>query len=122
MDEKLVKAMIEFWDPSFRCFSFNRHDLTLTMEEISTFLRLGPLETRPIYYKGRNLTSFRKRLSQVLDHDFKADHHYIEQKGNTSVISWQYLRKYIQEQFDNEKALDAFALAIGFLLESVGTC
>ena len=47
-----------------------------------------------------------------MDHDFKANHHYKEQKGNTSVISWQYLRKYIQEQFDNEKALDAFALAI----------
>ena len=43
IDEQLVYALIEFWDLSYRCFSFGQYDLTPTIEEIAFVLGLGPL-------------------------------------------------------------------------------
>ena len=34
VDEQLLKAIILFWDPSYRCFTFNWEDLIPTMEEL----------------------------------------------------------------------------------------
>ena len=31
IDEQLLKAIILFWDPSYRCFTFNHEDLTPTV-------------------------------------------------------------------------------------------
>ena len=42
VDEQLFKATILFWDPSYRCFTFNQEDLTLTVEEYSALLRISP--------------------------------------------------------------------------------
>ena len=32
VDEQLLKAIILFWDPSYRCFTFNRENLIPTVE------------------------------------------------------------------------------------------
>ena len=36
VDEQLLKAIILFRDPSYRCFTFNHEDLTPTVEEYAT--------------------------------------------------------------------------------------
>ena len=41
VDEQLLKAVILFWDPSYRCFTFNHEDLTLTAEEYTALLRIS---------------------------------------------------------------------------------
>ena len=41
VDEPLVRAAIQFWDPSYRCFTFNREDLVPTPEEYSMLIRLN---------------------------------------------------------------------------------
>ena len=112
IDEQLVCALIEFWDPSYRCFSFGQYDLTPTIEEIAFVLWLGHLESRPIYCKECNLVSLQNKLGQILDLPPQSTLHHIEHKGNTSVISWQFLKEYIREHSDREEALDAYALAI----------
>ena len=42
IDEQLLKAIILFWDPSYRCFTFNHEDLTPTVEEYVVLLRISP--------------------------------------------------------------------------------
>ena len=40
-DEQLLKAIILFWDPSYRCFTFNHKDLTPIVEEYVVLLRIS---------------------------------------------------------------------------------
>ena len=41
VDEQLLKAAILFWEPSYRCFTFNREDLIPTVEEYAALLRIS---------------------------------------------------------------------------------
>ena len=34
----ILKAMLYFWDPSYRCFTFNQYDMTLAIEEYNKLL------------------------------------------------------------------------------------
>ena len=49
IDEQLLKAIILFWDPSYRCFTFNHKDLTLTVEEYATLLRISPPNPNKVF-------------------------------------------------------------------------
>ena len=42
IDWQLIKAIMPFWDPSYRCFTFNQEDMTPTIEEYSFMLRIEP--------------------------------------------------------------------------------
>ncbi|MBA0845716.1 hypothetical protein Goarm_023038 [Gossypium armourianum] len=37
-DDALLKAMVHFWDPTYRCFTFNEVDMVRTIEEYFTLL------------------------------------------------------------------------------------
>ncbi|MBA0723224.1 hypothetical protein Golax_003825 [Gossypium laxum] len=37
-DDALLKAMVHFSDPTYRCFTFNEMDMVPTIKEYSTFL------------------------------------------------------------------------------------
>ena len=41
VDEPLIRAAIQFWDPSHKCFTFNEEDLMPTAEEYSILIRLN---------------------------------------------------------------------------------
>ncbi|XVE98632.1 hypothetical protein REPUB_Repub03eG0123300 [Reevesia pubescens] len=38
VDEQLIRAMLWFWDPSYKCFTFNKNDMVPTLEEYSALL------------------------------------------------------------------------------------
>ncbi|MBA0826364.1 hypothetical protein Goarm_011222, partial [Gossypium armourianum] len=38
LDDALLKAMVRFWDPTYKCFTFNEVDMVPTIEEYSTLL------------------------------------------------------------------------------------
>ncbi|MBA0846026.1 hypothetical protein Goarm_022843 [Gossypium armourianum] len=47
-DNTLLKAMVHFWHPTYKCFTFNEVDMVPTIEECSTFLHYDfkdPLRT-----------------------------------------------------------------------------
>ncbi|MBA0683521.1 hypothetical protein Goari_025176 [Gossypium aridum] len=37
-DDALLKVMVHFWDPTYRCFMFNEMDMVLTIKEYSNLL------------------------------------------------------------------------------------
>ena len=49
IDEQLLKAIILFWDSSYRCFTFNHEDLTLTVEEYAVLLRISPPNPNKVF-------------------------------------------------------------------------
>ena len=49
IDEQLLKAIILFWDPSYRCFTFNREDLTPTVEEYAALLGISPPNSDKVF-------------------------------------------------------------------------
>ena len=49
VDEQLLKAIILFWDPSYRCFTFNQEDLIPTMEEYAALLRISPSNPNKVF-------------------------------------------------------------------------
>ena len=42
IDWQLIEAIMPFWDPSYRCFTFNQEDMTPTIEKYSFMLRIEP--------------------------------------------------------------------------------
>ena len=63
VDEQLLKAIILFWDPSYRCFTFNQEDLIPTVEEYAALLRISPPNLNKVFWKKSNKVPFRKKLA-----------------------------------------------------------
>ena len=64
VDEQLLKAIILFWDPSYRCFTFNREDLISTVEEYDALLRISPPNPNKVFWKKSKKVLFRKKLAR----------------------------------------------------------
>ena len=65
--EQLFKAIILFWDLSYRCFTFNQEDLTQTVEEYAALLRISPPNSDKIFWKKGKKFPFRKKLAQMMN-------------------------------------------------------
>ena len=63
VDEQLLRAIILFWDPSYRCFTFNREDLILTVEEYVALLRISQPNPYKVLWKKSKKVPFRKKLA-----------------------------------------------------------
>ena len=63
IDEQLLKAIILFWDPSYWCFTFNHENLTPTVEEYATLLKISPRNPNKVFWKKSKKVSFRKKLA-----------------------------------------------------------
>ncbi|MBA0734227.1 hypothetical protein Gogos_018167 [Gossypium gossypioides] len=48
-DDALLKAVVRFWDPTYRCFTFNEVDMVPTIEEYFTLLHYDFRDLLRIY-------------------------------------------------------------------------
>ncbi|MBA0614966.1 hypothetical protein Godav_015170 [Gossypium davidsonii] len=55
--------MIRFWDPTYRCFTFNEVDMVPTIEECSTLLHYDFRDPLRIYWKQN--VDFRRPLANL---------------------------------------------------------
>ncbi|KAG8500485.1 hypothetical protein CXB51_002728 [Gossypium anomalum] len=46
IDERLILAMIRFWDPAYQCFTFNPEDMIPDIEEYTTLLRVDNIKQK----------------------------------------------------------------------------
>ncbi|KAG8485230.1 hypothetical protein CXB51_021367 [Gossypium anomalum] len=67
VDERLIQAMIRFWDPAYQCFTFNQKDMTPTIEEYTALLRVDNVQSYKIYVKEPKPTTFKKKLMRLTD-------------------------------------------------------
>ena len=61
-----MKAIMPFWDPSYRCFTFKQEDMTPTIEEYSFMLRIEPRNAEKVLWKKVKSAGFKKKLSQLM--------------------------------------------------------
>ncbi|EOY21877.1 Uncharacterized protein TCM_014028 [Theobroma cacao] len=65
VDDQMLRAIVQFWDPSYRCFVFNKVDMTPTIEEYSSLLRIDHMHPDKIYWRAQK-TGHRRKLAKLL--------------------------------------------------------
>ncbi|MBA0574900.1 hypothetical protein Golob_028150 [Gossypium lobatum] len=66
VDEQLIQVMVRFRDPAYQCFTFNQEDMTPTIEEYSTLLRIDNVQLNKIYVKKPKPMTFKKKLIKLI--------------------------------------------------------
>ncbi|KAG8501927.1 hypothetical protein CXB51_004587 [Gossypium anomalum] len=112
VDERLIQAMVRFWDPAYQCFTFNQEDMTPTIEEYATLLRIDNMQFYKIYVKEPKPMTFKKKLMRLTDMTDTWAEKQIKKKNETSCIPWFSLRDLVLNHPDMLKRVNLFALAI----------
>ncbi|KAG8489998.1 hypothetical protein CXB51_015374 [Gossypium anomalum] len=89
VDKHLFRALVQFWNSAYKCFTFGDVDLVPTIEEYNTLLRCPKIQVRKTYARV-----------------------FSSQKGDSKCIPWENLRDLILTHPDERKRVDIFALSI----------
>ena len=112
IDEPMLKAAALFWDPVYRCFTFNKEDMTPTIEEYTAMLRIDLPNPDKICYKELKKFGYKNKLAQLMGIDEAVVEKLVREKGETECIHWDFFRDYILRHFDEERVIDVFALTV----------
>ena len=81
VDEPLVRAAIQFWDPSYRCFTFNGEYLVPTVEKYSMLIRLNLQYPNKVYYRRLRLEVCKKLAKIMGIEPVDADGYLVSKEG-----------------------------------------
>ena len=112
VDEQLLKAAILFWDPSYRCFTFNHEDLTPIVEEYAVLLRISPPNPDKVFWKKSKKVPFRKKLAQMTSIDANIFVPMTRLKGKNECVQSDFLEGYIIQNNNDDRVIDVFALVV----------
>ena len=104
VDEQLIKAIILFWDSSYRCFTFNREDLIPTVEEYVALLRISSPNPDKIFWKKSKKVPFRNKLAQMMNVDASVFVPITRQKGKNECVQCDFLESFIIENNNDYKS------------------
>ncbi|MFQ6653038.1 hypothetical protein Gotur_024640 [Gossypium turneri] len=65
VDKRLFRALTQFWNPAYSCFTFGKVDLVPTIEEYVALLRCSRIQIDRIYSKAVNVPTFLKKLMNI---------------------------------------------------------
>ncbi|KAG8482729.1 hypothetical protein CXB51_023950 [Gossypium anomalum] len=112
VDRHLFRAMVQFWNPAFSCFTFGDVDLVPTLEEYITLLRCPKIQGHKTYVRPANLPTFAKKLVMITGMSEQWAIARIQQKRDSKCIPWVVLRDLILTHLDVKKKVDVLALGI----------
>ncbi|KAA3472266.1 hypothetical protein EPI10_022760 [Gossypium australe] len=112
VDEYLLRAITQFWNPAYSCFTFGEVDLVPTVEEYTTLFRCPRFQTDKAYSRFANVPTFSKRLMNITGMSEQWVTTRIKQKGDCKCIPWKHLRDLILAHPDKKKRIDVFALSV----------
>ncbi|KAL1179795.1 hypothetical protein V6Z11_A03G184200 [Gossypium hirsutum] len=95
IDEHLFRALAQFWNPAYSCFTFGEVDMVPTVEEYTALLRCPRFQNDRIYSQAPCWATAR-----------------IKEKGECKCISWDALKDLILTHPDETKKIDVFALSL----------
>ncbi|MBA0787416.1 hypothetical protein Gotri_026011 [Gossypium trilobum] len=64
-DNRLFRALAQFWNPAYSCFTFGNVDLVPTIEKYMALLRCSKILVDKVYSKAVNTPTFLKRLMNI---------------------------------------------------------
>ncbi|KAL1175696.1 hypothetical protein V6Z11_A04G106400 [Gossypium hirsutum] len=100
IDEHLFRALAQFWNPPYSCFTFGKVDLVPTVEEYTALLR------------SACVPAFGKKLITITGMSEQWIMARIKEKGESKCIPWGALKELIQTHPDEAKRVDIFALSL----------
>ncbi|XP_040944256.1 uncharacterized protein [Gossypium hirsutum] len=112
VDKCLFRALAQFWNPAYSCFTFGRVDLVPKIEEYTALLRCSKVQVDRIYSKAVNVPTFLRKLMNIIGMSEQWVTARIKQKGDSRCIPWKSLRDLILAHPDARKKVDVFALSI----------
>ncbi|KAK5825803.1 hypothetical protein PVK06_020669 [Gossypium arboreum] len=101
VDKHLFRAMVQFWNPAYSCFTFGEVDLVPTLEEYTTLLRCPKIQGNEAYVRAANLLTFVKKLMMITGMSEQWAAARVQQKGDGKCIPWASLRDLILAHPDN---------------------
>ncbi|KAG8473515.1 hypothetical protein CXB51_035632 [Gossypium anomalum] len=112
VDKHLFRALAQFWNPAYSCFTFGGVDLVPTVEEYMALLNCLKIQADRAYSRLVNVPTFLKKLISIMgmSEQWVADR--IKQKGDSKCIPWGNLRDLILAHPDLKKRVDVFALSL----------
>ncbi|MFQ6651424.1 hypothetical protein Gotur_023765 [Gossypium turneri] len=112
VDKRLFRALAQYWNPAYSCFTFGKVDLVPTVEEYTTLLRCLRIQVDKVYSRAANVPTFLKKLMCITGMSEQWVAARIKQKGDSKYIPWKNLRDLILAHPDIKKRVDIFALSI----------
>ncbi|KAG8474412.1 hypothetical protein CXB51_034064 [Gossypium anomalum] len=112
VDKHLFRALAQFWNPAYSCFTFGEVDLVPTVEEYTALLNFPKIQADKAYSRPINVLPFLKKLMNItgMSEQWVAVH--IKQKGDSKCIPWRNLRDLILAHPDSKKRVDVFTLSL----------
>ncbi|XP_052477198.1 uncharacterized protein LOC128032594 [Gossypium raimondii] len=111
-DEHLFRALAQFWNSAYSCFTFGEVDMVPTVEEYTTLLRCPRIQVDKVYSRTVNVSTFTKKLTRITRISEQWVTARIKQKGENRCIPWKSLRDQILAHPDTKKKVDVFALSM----------
>ncbi|MBA0816746.1 hypothetical protein Gohar_001373 [Gossypium harknessii] len=112
VDKHLFRALAQYWNPAYSCFTFVKVDLVPTVEEYTTLLRCPRIQADKAYSRVVNVSTFLKKLISITGMSKQWVAARIKQKGDSKCIPWKSLWDLILAHFNTKKKVDVFALSI----------
>ncbi|KAK5775722.1 hypothetical protein PVK06_043655 [Gossypium arboreum] len=112
VDEHLFRALAQFWNPAYSCFTFGEVDLVPTMEEYTALLRCPRFQNDRIYSRAACVPTFWKKLMIITGMSEQWITTRIIEKGECNCILWDALKDLILTHPDETKKVDVFALSL----------
>ena len=105
VEEPLIKVALQLWDPSHRCFTFNKEDLTPTIEEYSTLLQVNLQCPDKIYVRKTRL-GFHKKLAKIMKIKLELIDPHTREKEDSFGIEWDFVKGFIMQHLNDDQGLD----------------
>ena len=86
VDEHLFRALAQFWNPAYSCFTFGEIDLMPTIEEYTALLRCPRIQVDKVFSKAVNVPTFVKKLVNILGMSEQWVSARVKQKGENKCI------------------------------------
>ncbi|KAE8734999.1 hypothetical protein F3Y22_tig00000538pilonHSYRG00072 [Hibiscus syriacus] len=124
VDDELLRALVQFWNPGYNCFTLNKEDLVPTIEEYTTLLHIdGVLENR-IYSKSIKTQPFRVKLAKIAGVREEWVVSRTKQKGESEGIAWTNIKELIQSHPDVKlpKKINPVSVILAETFRSLNAC
>ncbi|KAL4317808.1 hypothetical protein GQ457_18G006110 [Hibiscus cannabinus] len=117
VDESMLQALIQFWNPGYRCFTLNGKDLMPTVEEYTELLRVPNTKGDRVYTKPERGTNFGVCLKDFAGRSIQWATDLIKKKGGSSGFSWSWIAEITRTYPDPHKKAQLLTVAIyGFVI------
>ncbi|KAK8565690.1 hypothetical protein V6N12_059245 [Hibiscus sabdariffa] len=117
IDKVLFRALAQFWNPAYNCFTFGNVDMVPTIEEYLSLIRCPKIQTNNPYLKASSSPAFQRKLLKITGMSEQWIAPRIKTKGGTQCIAWKFIQELIQANPEPVKQVDLLALSIyGFVI------